>query len=44
MKNTYLQIRISDKDKEALKAQAEANQMTMSEYIVYLIRMHADKE
>ena len=43
MKNTYVQIRISDKDKESLKAQAEAMQMTMSEYIVYLIRKNSDK-
>ena len=43
MKNTCINIRMSDKDKQTLKELAEQNQMTMSEYLVYLIRREGDK-
>ena len=36
-------IRISPADKEAAKKKAAENQMSMSEYIVYLIRRDNDK-
>ena len=42
-KTDRLNIRISEKDKEAVRILAEKNQMTISEYIVYLIRREADK-
>lgn len=42
-KSAYLQIRISDADKEALKQLAESKQMTMSEMVVYLIRRESEK-
>lgn len=37
MKKTNIIIRISERDKEELKRQAEANEMTMSEYVLYLV-------
>ena len=42
MKKTNLIIRISERDKEELKRQAELKQMNMSEYILYLI--HREEE
>lgn len=39
MKNSYLQIRVSEKDKEQLQKRAEELQMSMSEYIMALIRI-----
>ena len=44
MKTTNLMIRISEKDKEALKALAEKKQMTMSELVTFLIRREIEKE
>lgn len=38
MKNSYLQIRVSEKDKEQLQKRAEELQLTMSEYIIRLIQ------
>lgn len=43
MKTTNLVIRISEKDKEDIKKMAEARQMTMSEFVTFLIRREADK-
>lgn len=43
MKTTNLIIRISEKDKEDVKRMAEERQMTMSEFLTYLIRREADK-
>ena len=37
MKKTNIIIRISERDKAELKRQAEAKEMSMSEYILYLI-------
>lgn len=37
MKKTNIIIRVSDRDKEEIKRQAEEKQMSMSEYILYLI-------
>lgn len=44
MKDNFIHIRISEKDKESLKRISEKKQMTMSEMIVYLIRREAEKE
>lgn len=44
MKDTYIRIRMSELDKRNLKEQADKRQMSMSEYILYLIRRDADKE
>lgn len=43
MKTTNLIIRISEKDKEDVKRMAEERQMTMSEFLTFLIRREADK-
>lgn len=43
-KTTNIIIRVSEKDKEKVRALAERNQMSMSEYITYLIRREYDKE
>ena len=43
MKKTNLIIRISERDKEELKRQANSKQMTMSEYILYLIHREEKK-
>ncbi len=37
MKKTNLIIRISERDKEQIRQQAEKMQMSMSEYILYLV-------
>lgn len=38
MKTTYIRIRLSENDKESIRKGAEKKQMSMSEYIVYLVR------
>lgn len=38
MKKEQLQIRVSEMEKEQIKAQAEKHQMSMSEYLLYLFR------
>ena len=38
MKTTNIIIRVSDLEKEKIKEQAEKNQMSMSEYMLYLFR------
>lgn len=43
MKTLNLIIRISEKDKENLRKLAESRQMSMSEFVTYLIRREADK-
>lgn len=43
MKTLNLVIRISEKDKENLRKLAESTQMSMSEFVTYLIRREADK-
>ena len=43
MKKTNIIIRISEKDKEDVKRMAEERQMTMSEFVTFLIRREADK-
>lgn len=37
MKNTQIVLRCSDRDKEEIKRQAEEKQMTMSQYLLYLV-------
>lgn len=37
-KSEYIRIRLSEIDKELIRAAAEKNQMSMSEYIVWLVR------
>lgn len=37
MKDTYIRVRLSERDKQELQKQAEEKQMNMSEYIIYLI-------
>ena len=44
MKTTNVIVRMSERDKEELKKQAEAKQMTMSEYILYLIHREEKAE
>lgn len=43
-KTTNIIFRVSERDKEKVKALAEKNQMTVSELIVYMIRREYDKE
>ena len=43
MKTENIIIRLSEIDKQKIKEQAEARQMTMSEYILYLARMDSNK-
>lgn len=43
MKNDYIRIRLSERDKEQIKKRSEELQMTMSEYIIYLVRKDAEK-
>lgn len=43
MKTEYIRIRLSERDKETIKTKAEELQMTMSEYILYLIRKDNEK-
>ena len=42
-KSTNLIVRISEKDKTALRLMAEKRQMSMSEMVVYLIRREAEQ-
>lgn len=44
MKADYLQLRISEQDKEAIRKIAEERGMTMSELITFLIRREIDRE
>ena len=44
MKKTNIIIRVSERDKEEIKRQAEAKQMTMSEYILYLVHREEKAE
>lgn len=37
MKKSNIIIRVSERDKEEIKRQAEAHQMSMSEYLLYLV-------
>lgn len=43
MKDKYIRVRLSEKDKEELQRQAEEKQMNISEYIIYLIRKNEAK-
>lgn len=38
MKDNYLRIRLSERDKNVIKSRSEALQMSMSEYLIYLVR------
>lgn len=44
MKDTYIRIRISERDKELIRKAAEELQMSMSEYLIYLVRRESEKE
>jgi antitoxin component of RelBE/YafQ-DinJ toxin-antitoxin module len=44
MKKTNIIIRVSDREKEEIKATAEAFEMSMSEYILMLHRKNIAKE
>lgn len=44
MKKTNIIIRVSDREKEEIKSAAEALDMSMSEYILMLHRIHIKKE
>lgn len=41
-KTTNIILRVSEKDKEKVRALAESNQMSMSELLTYLIRREYD--
>lgn len=41
MKDEYIRIRMSEKDKERIKRGADREQMSMSEYILTLVRIDA---
>lgn len=43
IKNQYIRIRLSDRDRELIEKGATEKQMTMTEYILYLVRKDADK-
>lgn len=43
MKSELLQIRLSEIDKNMIKSAADKRQMSMSEYLVYLVRKDNDK-
>ena len=43
-KTTNIIFRVSEQDKQKVKALAENNQMTVSELLVYMIRREYDKE
>ncbi len=43
MKTENVLVRMSEKDKELLRRRAEEEQMSMSEYIINLIRIDAQK-
>lgn len=44
MKKTALLIRMSEIDKDKLRTAAEKQQMSMSEYILYLVRRNVDEQ
>lgn len=44
MKNDYIRIRLSKRDKELIRKAAKLKQMTMSEYIIHLVRLDCEKE
>ena len=44
MKTTYIQIRISEILKKEFEVVAKANQMTVSEYIRFLMKKETTKE
>jgi len=43
IKTEELKIRLSERDKKLVRERAEALQMTMSEYIIYLVRRDYDE-
>ena len=43
MKDTYIRVRLSERDKELIRQGAEAKQMSMSEYLIYLVRLDVEK-
>lgn len=43
MKNDYIRIRMSTQDKEAIKKNAEADGLTISEYIMRLVVVDSAK-
>lgn len=43
MKDTYIRVRLSERDKELIRKAADEMQMSMSEYIIYLIRRESDR-
>lgn len=43
MKSEYLMIRISEREKAEVKKAAAELQMSMSEYVIYLIRKELNK-
>lgn len=43
IKTAELKIRISERDKQLVRERAEELQMTMSEYIIYLVRRDIDE-
>lgn len=43
-KTTNIILRVSEQDKQKVRALAERNQMSMSEFITYMIRREWDKE
>ena len=44
MKQSAITIRISERDKEELRKQAEEMQMTMSQYVLYLVHKEEAKK
>lgn len=43
IKTAELKLRISERDKNLVRERAEKLQMTMSEYIIYLVRRDTDE-
>ena len=44
MKDEVIRIRIPGKDKETIRSIAQSKDMSMSEYILYILRKEMDKE
>lgn len=44
MKNEIIRFRCSERDKAELQKQAEEKQMSMSEYLIYLIRKNENRK
>lgn len=42
-KTANIMIRVSERDKETIRARAEELQMSMSEYICFLVRLDVEK-